>query len=105
MFVRRIDVNLKPNTLADFKRTVETEVMPLLKKQEGFLHQMTMVEPNSTKGFGLSLWKTRDAAENYNRTIYPQVTKMLEKFFEGAPKVMHYEMAHSTLNVPLAANA
>lgn len=105
MFVRRIDINLKPNMLADFKRTVESEVLPLLKKQDGFLHQMTLVEPNTTKGFGLSLWKTRDAAENYNRTVYPQVMKTLERFFEGAPKVLHYEMAHSTLNLPLTANA
>ena len=106
MFVRRIDINLKPNVMPDFKRTMEGEVLPMLRKQEGFLHQMTFLRPETTQGFGLSMWKTKDAAETYNRTVYPQIMKTLERYFEGVPQVQNFEMTNSTLNlVPAVAKA
>ncbi len=31
MFVRNVSINLKPNTLTEFTRTMEKEVIPLLR--------------------------------------------------------------------------
>ena len=35
MFVRNVSINLKPNTLTEFTRTMEKEIIPLLRKQKG----------------------------------------------------------------------
>jgi len=42
MFARRISIHLKPNTLAEFTKTVENDIVPLLRKQPGFQDEITL---------------------------------------------------------------
>jgi len=32
MFARNVSINLRPNTLSDFLKTMENEIVPLLRK-------------------------------------------------------------------------
>ena len=34
MFARNVSIHLKPNTLSDYTRTLENEILPLLRKQQ-----------------------------------------------------------------------
>ena len=43
MFARRVSMQLKPNTTAEFTRKMETEVIPMLRKQKGFQDEITFV--------------------------------------------------------------
>ena len=43
MFVRNVSMHLKPNTLNEFTRTLESEIIPLLRKQKGFRDEITAV--------------------------------------------------------------
>lgn len=36
MFARRVSMHLKPNSAAEFTRRLETDIIPLLRKQKGF---------------------------------------------------------------------
>jgi hypothetical protein len=36
MFARTVSLRLKPNTMNEFTRTFDKEVVPLLRKQSGF---------------------------------------------------------------------
>ena len=36
MFARSVTIRLKPNSVIEFNRTFEKEVLPLLQKQRGF---------------------------------------------------------------------
>ncbi len=36
MFARTVTVRLKNNMAAEFKKTLENEILPLLRKQRGF---------------------------------------------------------------------
>ena len=47
MFVRNVSINLKPNTLTEFMRTMEKEVIPLLRKQKGFQDEITLSVPGA----------------------------------------------------------
>ena len=105
MFARRVSMQLKPNSIAEFTERLEKEVIPLLRKQKGFQDEITFVVPGGTEAFGISLWDSRENAEAYNRETYPELTKILARVVEGTPKVETYEVANSTFHKIAAAAA
>ena len=105
MFTRRVSVQLKSNSIAEFTQTIEKDILPLLRKQKGFQDEITFVVPGGTEAFGISLWDNRENAEAYNRETYPEVAKILARVVEGTPKVETYEVANSTFHKVAAAVA
>ena len=105
MFTRRVSVQLKSNSDAEFTQTIEKDILPLLRKQKGFQDEITFVVPGGTEAFAISLWDNRENAEAYNRATYPEVTKILARVVEGTPKVETYEVANSTFHKVAAAVA
>jgi len=98
MFTRRVSMQLKPNSVAEFTRTLEKDILPLLRKQKGFQDEITFVGSTGTDAFGISFWDTAENAEAYNRATYPEVTKILARVVEGTPQVETYEVANSTFH-------
>jgi len=98
MFARRVTMHLKPNSTAEFTQRVEKEIIPLLRKQNGFQDEITFLAPGGKDAFGISLWDKVENAEAYNRGCYPEVTKILSKVVEGTPQVETYEVSNSTFH-------
>ena len=105
MFARRVSLNLKPNTKAEFARQLDKEIIPMLRKQKGFQDEITFVVPSGKEAFGISLWDNKDNAEAYNRGAYLEVAKLLSKVVEGTPRVETYEVSNSTYHKVGAAAA
>ena len=104
MFTRHVTMKLKANSAAELTRTIEKEILPLLRKQKGFRDEITLVAPERSEAVALSFWDTQEGAEAYNRTGYPEVLKALSKVLEGSPKVQTFEVSNSTLH-KIAAKA
>ena len=104
MFTRNVTMKLKPNTAPEFKGLVENEILPLLRKQQGFRDEFTFVAPERSEVLAISLWETKENAEAYNRAGYPEILKIVSKVIDGTPKVETFELSTSTLH-KLAANA
>ena len=98
MFARRVNMHLKGNSMPDFTATIEKEVIPMLRKQKGFQDEITFIAPNGREAFGISLWDLAENAETYNRSSYPEVTKILGKFLEGTPRVETFDVTNSTFH-------
>jgi heme-degrading monooxygenase HmoA len=98
MFARNVHLRLKPNRVAELTRTIETEVLPLLRKQEGFQDEITFIVPGGTEAVGISLWDQKESAEAYSKDTYPEVLKALGKLLEGTPQVQTYEVSNSTFH-------
>jgi hypothetical protein len=105
MFARRVSLNLKPNTKAEFARQLDKEIIPMLRKQKGFQDEITFVVPSGKEAFGISLWDNKDNAEAYNRGAYLEVAKLLSKVVDGTPRVDTYEVSNSTYHKVGAAAA
>jgi hypothetical protein len=105
MFARKVSMQLKHNSLAEFTQRVEKDILPLLRKQTGFRDELTFVAPGETKVFGISLWENKENAETYNRGTYPEVTKILAGLVDGTPQVETYEVSNSTFHKIAAAVA
>ncbi len=98
MFARSVTIRLKPNSVAEFNRTIEKEVLPLLQKQKGFRDEISLVASNGSEVVGISLWDKKEDAEAYNRATYPEVQKLVAKVSEGTPQVQTYEVGSSTIH-------
>jgi hypothetical protein len=98
MYARNVALHLKPNTLSDFTKTFDSSVLPILRKQKGFQDEITFAIPGGTDVVAISLWDTKENAEAYNTTGYPEVLKSLDKVLDGTPKVRVSDVISSTLH-------
>jgi len=97
MFARNVSFHLKSNTLSDYTRAFEKDVLPLLRKQNGFKDEITFAGPGGVDLTAISLWENKKDADNYNASMYPQVLKTLARFIEGTPQVHAFDVVTSTL--------
>jgi hypothetical protein len=98
MFARNVSIHLKSNTLSDYTRTFEKDILPLLRKQNGFKDEITFAGPGGIDVTAISLWENKTDAETYNTNTYPQVLKTMARFIEGTPKVQTSDVVTSTLH-------
>ena len=98
MFVRTVNLRLKPNSVAELTQTIDKEIIPLLRKQKGFQDEITFVVPGGTEAVAISLWEEKENAEAYSRAAYPQVLRALAKVVEGTPQVQTSEVSNSTFH-------
>jgi hypothetical protein len=106
MFARNVSLHLKSNMLSDYTRTFEKDILPLLRKQNGFKDEITLAGPGGVDVTAISLWSNKNDADTYNTNTYPQVLKTLARFIEGTPKVHTSDFVTSTFHnsaVPVTA--
>jgi heme-degrading monooxygenase HmoA len=104
MYARNVRMQLKPNSSAQFTQTLEKEVIPLLRKQEGFKDEVAFIVPGGTEAYAISFWQSKEKAEAYSRTGYPEVLKALAKVVDGTPQLQNAEVSNSTIH-EIAARA
>jgi heme-degrading monooxygenase HmoA len=97
MFARNVSFHLKANHLSDYTKTFEKEVLPLLRKQNGFKDEITFCGQGGIDVTAVSIWESKKDADNYNTNCYPQVLKMLARFIEGTPQVHTFDVVTSTM--------
>ena len=95
MFARNVHLHLKPNTATMFTKTLEKDVLPLLRKQPGFQEEVAFI--NGDEAYAMSFWESKEKAEQYGRAAYPDVLKALSTVVQGTPEVLSYEVCSSTI--------
>ncbi len=106
MFARNVSIHLKSNTLSDYTRMFDKDVLPLLRKQKGFKDEITFAGLGGVDVTAISLWENKTDAETYNTNAYPEVLKTLARFIEGTPKVQTSDVVTSTFhNIAVHATA
>lgn len=104
MFARNAHFRVKSlDMAADFSRTLENEILPLLRKQEGFSGEITLSNPGNLERISISLWENKSNAEAYDANVYSQVLKILAKVIDGAPKIRTFEAVALNLDHSSAA--
>jgi len=96
MFARKVAARLKPNSITEFTNLIECEIVPWLRKQEGFLDLITLAAPDGLEVATISFWDQQCNAQTYNATAYPEALKLLEKLLDGPPYVKLFDVVGST---------
>jgi len=87
MFARTVRMQLKPDSVAAFTRTLENDIIRLLRQQPGFQDEMAFVVPGGTEAVTISVWHQQEDAEAYARGTSPHVLKAVAHVVEGTPQV------------------
>jgi hypothetical protein len=104
MYARNVSLRLKANTAGEFTQTLEKDILPLLRKQNGFRDEITFVAPDRAQAVAISLWDRKENADAYGRDTYPEVLKSLAKVVDGTPAVETFEVSNSTYHKIAARN-
>jgi len=92
MFARILEFELKHEKKDEFVRTVKSEVLPIMKKQVGFLEILPFFpeKAREEKVLNISLWATKADAERYERETYPKVHDLLKPYLATTIAVKPY---------------
>jgi hypothetical protein len=96
MFARTVRMQLKPNSVPEFTQLVEKEVIPLLRRQQGFKDEIAFVPSEGKEAVAISLWERKENADAYHKGAYPEALKAMAKVIEGTPQVQTAEVSNST---------
>lgn len=80
----------------EFTKLFNSEVLPLLKAQDGFKNEIMLV--NDDHILGISVWSGPDKLTNYVTSTYPKIEQKLSSLLSGKAEVTTWEMA-TPLNV------
>lgn len=81
MFARVVEFIPKFEKKDEFVKTVKNEILPLLKKQPGFLEILPLYPENrNEKVFNITLWMEKKDAERYERETFPKIEKILQPY-------------------------
>ena len=105
MFVRKVSVRLKTDGAGDFIRKMEDKIIPLLRKQQGFLDELTLISQSGKEVYAYSFWENSADAERYEQAAFPQVTSLLTGLIDGPLRLHTYMVANSTFHKMAAAVA
>lgn len=98
MFAQISALRLRPNSLNEFKRILDSQITPLLQKQPGFKDLITFAVIGGTDVTAISLWETREHAEESHTASYASVMKTLDPLLDGSPKLRIADIVTSTFH-------
>ena len=96
MYSRIVSLTLKPNAGPEFTKALENTILPIVREQPGFRDEFLLVSPGAPEVLAISIWDSREDAEKYSRSAYPDVLSALANLVEGTPRVDSYLLAFST---------
>lgn len=99
MIARKVAARLKPNSLTKFKNLMEGEILPWLRRQEGFVDVITLAAPDGREVATISFWDHPGNAQAYHSSGYPEALQILGELLDGAPYVKTFEVVSSTCKV------
>ena len=97
MFTRTVEVTSKSGKARELTSTINDKVLPILKKQAGFVDETLLVsetEPNQI--LALSFWNSKEDAERYQREQYPAIHEMVRHLLEAEPVIRTFNVESST---------
>jgi hypothetical protein len=81
MFARIVEFTAKLEQKEQFVKVLRNEVLPILRKQTGFLEVLPFFpETKTEKMISISLWAEKRDAERYEREVYPKVEAILKPY-------------------------
>jgi quinol monooxygenase YgiN len=106
MFTRTVEVTSKSGTAKELLNTINDKVLPILKKQAGFVDETLLLsdtEPNRV--LAISFWNSKEDAERYRQEQYPAIHQMIRPLLDGEPVVRTFNVDTSTTHKITATKA
>ena len=99
MVARVLEFNVSADRINDLNSKLDNEVLPILRSQAGFVDAVCLHSTEEAgRVLGISLWRTQEDVERYERDAAPRIAQSLEAILQGAPRQSHYSVDVSTFH-------
>ena len=106
MFTRVVELTSKSGKTKELSNTINEKVVPILKKQRGFVDETVLVsDTEPTRVLGLSFWNSKEDAERYHHEQYPKIHEMMKHLLETEPNIRTFDVHTSTTHRIVAGKA
>jgi quinol monooxygenase YgiN len=96
MFARIVEFIPKADKKEEVISVLRRDVLPILKKQGGFLDFLPLVPENAQdKVIGISIWAEKTEADRYEREAFPRVEAILKPYLTSSVTCKHYNVETS----------
>jgi len=93
MFARILEFIPKPETKEELVKVIKNQVLPIVKKQTGFLEVLPFFpEINNEKAFIVSLWSEKKFAQSYEREWFPKVEEIMKPYLNTPVTYKYYQL-------------
>jgi len=103
MFTRIVELSSKPGKSHQLGETINDKILPILKKQRGFVDETVFVsDEENNRVVALGFWNTKEDAEQYHRVEYQNVHETIRHLLESEPVIRTFNV-HSSTSLRIAA--
>jgi quinol monooxygenase YgiN len=97
MFTRIVELTTKPGKNKQLADAINDKVLPILKKQKGFVDETVFVsDKEDNRVLALGFWNTKEDAEQYHRAEYQKVHETIRHLLEAEPVIRTFNVHAST---------
>jgi hypothetical protein len=91
MFARILEITPKLEKKEELIRVIKNEVLPILRKQPGFLEILPFLpEVKNERMITISLWTEKKDAERYAREVLPRIEEIVKPYLVVPFDVKNY---------------
>jgi heme-degrading monooxygenase HmoA len=95
-----IEGTLKPGKKDEFMKVWESQILPTLKAQKGWVDEILLMREEAQEGVGVSFWQTKADADRYYKEVFPQQVAKVSDMLTGTPKMRAFNVEHAdTFNI------
>jgi len=97
MYTRVVELRSKSGKSKELAQTTNDKVVPILKKQRGFVDEMLLISDSEPdRILGISFWNTKEDAEQYHREQFPKIHDSVRHLLDTDPVVRTFDVHTST---------
>ena len=98
MYARKVSLCFKSEFVILFLKKMEYEVVPLFRKQRGFLDHLIIVSDSGNLIYVYTFWEDREASERFDCRTLPMLNKLLARVVDGELRVHAFGGSHGRLS-------
>ncbi len=98
MLSRIVSCNVKPENINEFRSALNTEVLPNITRQPGFVDLVESFDTTTGEFVCTTLWRTRADVENYDRGLFQEIAQKLVPLVNGQPEIKTLTVENSTVH-------
>jgi len=97
MFTRIVECYVKAEQREEFRKRIQSVVLPILESQVGFVDLLALSsEDEPERMLAISFWRSRGDEERYHREHYQEIVDGLRPLLRDDPSIEFYNVDAST---------
>ena len=98
MYARTVPTSVKARAVEAFAESIESEIIPFVRRLKGFHDALTLIVPGGREGIGISAWSRRVDAHRNGRCTEKKVMSRLTRLLDECGTAKTFRLPDSTIH-------